>query len=334
MKSGSDGSIVAAPIWNAIMRRALDKQPVERFQRPSAVEQSKPVLQGKLPEAQRVAVDSVTKKRIPDTCLSSWPATYISYVTVNEVHDILYYVQKDKPNGAAPTNPASDPMFTRWEEPVKAWAKKNNYVGTMPADEDCALRVNPLGAAVSFTAPSADATISTSSFDTTITWSNMTEPLSAVYSLDGATVATSTTTPYTGTISLASIENGIHTLAVSVTDTLGITATASISITTTAQSGTTMYFISPETNSTLSSGSFPQSIQFFAKDSRGFSSIVVEMIAPDGTTTPITTLSNPSGTSFTVSWPPVTSGKYRLYLVATPKGGSAVESDRLVVTIN
>ena len=333
MKSGSDGSIVAAPIWNAIMRRSLDKQPTERFQRPSAVEQSKPVLQGKLPEAKRVAVDNITNKRIPDSCLSAWPSQNISYVTVNEVHDILYYLQKEKPNGPPLENPASDPMFSRWEAPVQAWAKKNKYVSTMPADEDCSLRVNPAGAGVVFTSPSAGTTISASTFEATISWSNVTEPLTATYTLDGVTSTTSSTAPYTGTISLAGVENGVHSLGVTITDAAGITASAALSITTSAQSGTTMYFIDPEVNAKITTGAFPYPLRFYVQDSRGISSITPQMISPSGVTTPLTIITNPTETTFTVSWPPVPAGKYRLYLVVVPKGGAAIESDRLVVTV-
>ena len=97
------------------MLRALDKQPVLRFIKPAPVQESKPVLQGKLPEAIKVAVDSVTKKHIPDSCLSSWPPAFVSSVTVNEIHDILFYVQKDTPNGPAPTNPLRDTMFIPWD---------------------------------------------------------------------------------------------------------------------------------------------------------------------------------------------------------------------------
>lgn len=333
MKAGSDGSIVAAPIWNAIMRRSLDKQPIERFQRPSSVEQSKPVLQGKLPEVQRVAVDSVTAKRIPDACLSAWPAVNISYVSVNEIHDILFYLQKEKPNGPAPENPSVDPMFSRWEAPVQAWAKKNKYVSTMPADEDCSLRVNPNGASVVFTSPTSGAKISTTTFDATIAWANLTEPLSASYSIDSVVVSTTTTAPYSSTIDTSGIENGFHTLSVAVTDAVGATATAATTITTSAQTGTTVYFIDPAANSKISASDFPYPLSFYVEDGRGISSIVPQLVAPNGVTTPLTTILNPSTTTFTISWPPVPSGKYRLYLVVTPKGGSAVESDRLVVTV-
>jgi hypothetical protein len=210
---------------------------------------------------------------------------------------------------------------------------KNKYVSTMPADEDCSLRVNPAGAGVVFTSPSAGTTISASTFEATISWSNVTEPLTATYTLDSVTSTTSTTAPYTGTISLAGVENGVHSLGVTITDAAGITASATLSITTSAQSGTTMYFIDPEVNAKITTGAFPYPLRFYVQDSRGISSITPQMISPSGVTTPLTIITNPTETTFTVSWPPVPAGKYRLYLVVVPKGGATIESDRLVVTV-
>ena len=41
------------------------------------------------------------------------------YLINNEIHDILYYVDKNNPDGPVPKDPSRDPQFERWEEPVK-----------------------------------------------------------------------------------------------------------------------------------------------------------------------------------------------------------------------
>ena len=41
---------------------------------------------------------------------------------IPEIHNILYYVNKNDPNGAFPSDPASDPQFNNWE-----WAVRNFY---------------------------------------------------------------------------------------------------------------------------------------------------------------------------------------------------------------
>lgn len=230
MKNGSDGVIVAAPIWNAFMKRALDKKPVETFARSTKIEQSKPVLQGKLPEAQKVAVDSETKKKIPDSCLASWPAKYVAHVNVNEVHDILHYVVKDQPNGAAPKDPKSDAMYLRWEAPVQEWAKKNGYVATMPAEESCSLRIVASEQTLSILTPADGSLLTNSSISFTSQLSGFSEEVTVTYTLDGVVVGSSVVAPYEVIVSVETA--GIHTLVATATTVSGLTATATISFTT------------------------------------------------------------------------------------------------------
>lgn len=316
------------------MKRALDGAPVKSFPKPTAVTESKPVLQGKLPTPQRVAVDKITGKHIPDACLSSWPTAFIKYITVNEVHDILYYVNKDAPNGPAPTDPKKDPMFARWEAPVQAWATKNGYVGTMPADESCSLRSSTTSASISFTSPLASAPITADTITVAIASQNMTEPLSVAYALDGASVGSATVAPYEGVVSLAAIENGFHVLVATATDANGITATASLTLNTLVQKGTTVYFITPSPNSTISASSFPQQVQAYAFDASGISLLSLYAENPDGTTSLINQVGSPPDTQVSLSWPSTATGKYKLYLVATTKKGSTAQSDKLVITVN
>ena len=43
-------------------------------------------------------------------------------------HTILYYVDKDDPQGKNPTNPANDSQFELWETGVKRWATLSGYI--------------------------------------------------------------------------------------------------------------------------------------------------------------------------------------------------------------
>ncbi len=89
------GSILAAvPIWHDFMLEALKTQPKEVFNRPSPVTESKPMLNG-------------------------------DYLANQQIHSILYYVDKADPLGPAPGNPADDPQFSNWEFGVLEWAKNN-----------------------------------------------------------------------------------------------------------------------------------------------------------------------------------------------------------------
>jgi len=89
------GSILAAiPIWHDFMVKALETQPIEFFNKPEPVSQTKFMLNGE-------------------------------YLSPEGIHSILYYVDKNDPLGPQPTNPQDDPQFLNWELPVKLWQEQN-----------------------------------------------------------------------------------------------------------------------------------------------------------------------------------------------------------------
>ncbi len=97
------GSILAAvPIWNAFMTKALRNLPTQVFSRPDSIIAQKPALSGNY---------------------------VVNYKFGNElfpqVHDLLFYVDKNNPQGPEPINPNEDAQFKNWEEPVASWIKTN-----------------------------------------------------------------------------------------------------------------------------------------------------------------------------------------------------------------
>ncbi len=103
VKRGS--SILAAvPIWSAFMREALKDKPTETFTHPEPVFVEKPALRGNV-------------------------------VINNQVHDILYYVDKNNPQGPVPLFPDEDSQFKNWEDPVLEWLK-THPIETLPRGEE------------------------------------------------------------------------------------------------------------------------------------------------------------------------------------------------------
>ncbi len=89
------GSILAAvPIWHAFLKEALKEMPLETFPRPEVILVDKPILKGE-------------------------------YIINNEIHDILYYVDKNNPQGQPPSDPKKDSQFENWEKVVRDWAQIN-----------------------------------------------------------------------------------------------------------------------------------------------------------------------------------------------------------------
>jgi membrane peptidoglycan carboxypeptidase len=94
MKRNGSSILAAVPMWSAFLQQALPMVPNTTFAPPDSPSEPKPVLAGQP-------------------------------VTNGQVHTILYYVDKNNPDGPDPTNPNADPQFHNWETGVQAWASQN-----------------------------------------------------------------------------------------------------------------------------------------------------------------------------------------------------------------
>jgi penicillin-binding protein 1C len=92
----SIAGFIAAPMWHEAMAYALSKYPKTYFGEPDPIPSSvPPMLQGNW--------------RIPDASGNVVP------------HSLLYWTDKNNPQGPRPTNPAQDPQFAYWEYGISAW---------------------------------------------------------------------------------------------------------------------------------------------------------------------------------------------------------------------
>ncbi len=132
MKSGADGSVVAAPIWNEFMRRVLGSDNIENFNQPKIDITGKAVLDGGTGFNQtKVKIDKASGLLATEFT----PPSFVEEKTFQEVHSILYYVDKNDPRGPSPKNPAADSQFNLWESRIQAWAQKNNIISSAPPTE-------------------------------------------------------------------------------------------------------------------------------------------------------------------------------------------------------
>lgn len=87
---------IAVPLWHEVMAYALSKYPKTYFGEPSLISAStSPLLKGDW--------------RVPDTQGVITP------------HDLLYWTDKNNPQGPRPSNPEQDPQFLYWEYGVSSW---------------------------------------------------------------------------------------------------------------------------------------------------------------------------------------------------------------------
>lgn len=92
----SVAGFIAAPLWHDVMSYALSKYPKAYFGEPQPIYTTvPPILQGNW--------------RIPDTSGRIIP------------HSLLYWTDKNNPQGPAPLYPQQDPQFSYWEYGVQAW---------------------------------------------------------------------------------------------------------------------------------------------------------------------------------------------------------------------
>ncbi len=94
MQRNGSSILAAVPIWHAFMAQAITQYPADAFPAPATTTAAKPILAG-------------------------------NYTANNQIHTILYYVDKTDPTGPPPSNPASDPQFDNWETGVINWARQN-----------------------------------------------------------------------------------------------------------------------------------------------------------------------------------------------------------------
>ena len=116
---------IVAPMWNAFMQEVLKKYPDNKFEKPDPeIDASlKPVLRG----IWRGNVTSVIDTRTGLSANENTPPEFRQENYSGQVHSILYWLDKDNPRGAIPTNPGNDPQFRLWEPPVLNWARNQGY---------------------------------------------------------------------------------------------------------------------------------------------------------------------------------------------------------------
>lgn len=102
MQKHGSSILAAVPIWSAFMKETLQDRPTETFAQPDPIFIEKPIL-----NSQYVVNYWDGGQKYP------------------QVHDILFYVKKNDPQGPAPADPENDSQFQNWEEPVITWAKAN-----------------------------------------------------------------------------------------------------------------------------------------------------------------------------------------------------------------
>ena len=112
--------MVIAPMWRAFMDEALPTLQKEYFNTPEPTSKElKPVFRGIWQGYDFFTIDKISGKQATELT----PVETQQEIYYPNVHEILYWVDKNDPYGAVPTNPGDDPQFSHWEYPVQQWLK-------------------------------------------------------------------------------------------------------------------------------------------------------------------------------------------------------------------
>ncbi|PIR69598.1 MAG: hypothetical protein COU47_02475 [Candidatus Niyogibacteria bacterium CG10_big_fil_rev_8_21_14_0_10_46_36] len=113
---------IAAPLWNSFFTEALNTLPIENFTPPPPQKTQKPVLSGEWRGSYAYTIDSISGKLATEYT----PTELQQQKVLTQIHSILYWVDKNNPQGDIPENPSKDPQFSLWEYAVRRWAESQH----------------------------------------------------------------------------------------------------------------------------------------------------------------------------------------------------------------
>ncbi|MEN9614248.1 MAG: hypothetical protein RLZZ347_555 [Candidatus Parcubacteria bacterium] len=121
---------IIAPFWNAFMRSALENVADEPFKKPDQEDPHtlKPVFRGMWQGGQVYTIDQASNKLATEYT----PNELKKDMVVQNVHSILYWVDRNNPRGPAPEHPENDSQFANWEYPVRKWAEEHGLIDQNP----------------------------------------------------------------------------------------------------------------------------------------------------------------------------------------------------------
>jgi len=332
MKQGADGSVIAAPIWNEYMTKTLAQTPVESFNEPNPTISNNPALNGSIKEGAKVAIDRATGKLATEYT----PGDYIVEKTYRETHSILYYVDKDDPQGPPPVDPKIDPQFEIWEAAVQAWAQKNNIIPEDPPKEYDDIHTPENKPKISILSPWNNQTMTDRQLTVEIS-ADAPRGISRVeYYLSGKFIGEKTSYPlnFTGFIDNNDIPNGIVTLRVVASDDVGNREQTFKDLNLEfppIESG--IAWLKPVNNSIITKENFPLNLTLQARNPENIDSIYFYVEKPDLSKMYLNSLRqiDPTIKYLWTTYPGP--GIYTFYATVNNKDGYTYQSDRVTVEI-
>lgn len=134
IEKGGAGVAAAGPIWHDFMISALKNKPIETFNKPNQIVTEKPILNGQY----QISVKLRVNKNNGLLATEKTPPSLIEEKIFTEVHEILWWLDKNNPQGAPPEKSENDSQFKNWEMSLQNWLQLNYYTvfNQLPKDYD------------------------------------------------------------------------------------------------------------------------------------------------------------------------------------------------------
>lgn len=333
MKRGADGSVVAAPIWNAYMSKVLASTPVQSFIQPSPTTSEKPVLNGLLKEGIKVKVDRISGKLATENT----PPDLVEERNYRVLHSILFYIDKDDPQGPPPQSPETEPQFKAWEDAVLDWGKRNNIVSEEPPTEYDDIHTPDNLPTLTIFSPQNNSVISDRNMVIDISPYSPRGIRKVEYFLGGKLIGEKFSAPYNLSVYIDNndIPNGFTSLRVVAYDDVGNTRQEYIDVFVDLpfiSSGASWIF--PNEGNILTKESFPMNIALDIPRPQNIDMVSISFESPSGSKQLINSTRQISSNTLSVLWDKYPGpGIYGINFTVINKDGYTYRGDKILVEI-
>jgi len=338
MNRGADGSVVAAPIWNGFMKRALEGTPVESFVSPNIPTTGKPILDGIMPGT-TVTVDKASGKLATEYT----PASYREERTYAEYHSVLHYVNKDEPLGEPPANPGDDPFYAPWEKAIADWiVRREAETGikielTAPPTEYDDVHVPENIPSVQIRQPENDAEFNERDITIEADAETRRGAVRVEFYIDGYFLGADTSEPWRLSTTIPNtISRGYHTLKAVAYDDIDNNGSDTVGIRVNSEAAQSAFeMIDPTSGQTIerASSSYTVVVSLENPSNYGSVSLYAQEIGRGGKML-VETKTNASSPYITFTWTLPEDGSWALSANATPSGeGEMLETAGIIVHV-
>lgn len=348
MTSGG-GVSAATPIWNDFLTRALSGKPVEEFTAPEAITTSKAVLNGSATHEKTVTIDRACGNKLAG---DDTPENQREERTYTEVHTILYYVDKDDPQGDYPKSPQDDPQFSRWESGVLEWAGQNmDGVNQDVPTEICELRSDEYAPDVEIASPRENQIITDGKIEIEAHAYAERGVRQVEFYLDDNLLKIDNESPYQGTFRInGDIEDGEHVVRVRAYDEIDSVSERSVTVIIRSGSGGAGEGDSSVYLKPIGAEDFPltlaaavsleesaiRRVDFYYQLESVYNSDM-ELVQKPGAVTKIGSASESSGSAYQLTWEEdkryFISGRYKVYAVLVTDKNKQYRSNERYIEI-